>query len=209
MPSKNTRSKKAVDSGSHNLSTISRSVDAGSQTVESDFTDMSNEGIIRLLMERNSDPVSVRLLTILADRIPKSAMEDPELEKRSRSVVISGLDEAEGDVRFQDRQTNLENRRTALAKARLFRSSGFSDVYVRKRMTAEERKRDYELRQQARERNRGKPSSDSSAPFSYFHGYHLLITSLSLPDCYSVEDCKLPNILVPQGFSQFTCVPKF
>ncbi|KIH51133.1 hypothetical protein ANCDUO_18783 [Ancylostoma duodenale] len=43
---------------------------------------------------------------------------------------------------------------TALANARLLRSSGFADVYIRRSMTESERKKDYELRQAARERNR-------------------------------------------------------
>lgn len=46
--------------------------------------------------------------------------------------------------------------RTALANARLLKESGFPNVYIRRSMTAEERQREYELRQTARERNRDK-----------------------------------------------------
>ncbi|KAK6033162.1 hypothetical protein OSTOST_00625 [Ostertagia ostertagi] len=45
--------------------------------------------------------------------------------------------------------------RTALANARLLRSAGFPQVYIRKSMTLGERQRDFELRQIARDRNKG------------------------------------------------------
>ena len=44
--------------------------------------------------------------------------------------------------------------RLALSNARLLNSSGFSDIYIRRSMTEEERRKEYELRQEARERNR-------------------------------------------------------
>lgn len=43
---------------------------------------------------------------------------------------------------------------TALSNSRLLRSSEFSDVFIRRSMTSEERRREYELRQEARNRNR-------------------------------------------------------
>ncbi|EYC20166.1 hypothetical protein Y032_0022g484 [Ancylostoma ceylanicum] len=46
--------------------------------------------------------------------------------------------------------------RTALSNSRLLRSSASSNVFIRKSMTPEERKREFELRQIARERNKGK-----------------------------------------------------
>lgn len=72
--------------------------------------------------------------------------------------------------------------RTALANARLLRAARFHDVYVWKNMTAEERKREYDLRQQAREPNRGKPKPEwivyrselvhsSKLPRSLFHAF--------------------------------------
>ncbi|VDL80227.1 unnamed protein product [Nippostrongylus brasiliensis] len=45
--------------------------------------------------------------------------------------------------------------RTALSNTRQLRDAGFRDVFVRRSMTAEERQRDYQLRQEARERNKG------------------------------------------------------
>ncbi|KAL6738843.1 hypothetical protein Aduo_012345 [Ancylostoma duodenale] len=46
--------------------------------------------------------------------------------------------------------------RQALANARLLRVSCFQNVFVRRSMTIEERKREFDLRQQARELNQGK-----------------------------------------------------
>uniref|UniRef100_A0A7I4Z3K9 Transposase n=1 Tax=Haemonchus contortus TaxID=6289 RepID=A0A7I4Z3K9_HAECO len=46
--------------------------------------------------------------------------------------------------------------RRALANARLLRGAGLSNVFIRRSMTEDERKRESELRQQARERNKGK-----------------------------------------------------
>lgn len=42
---------------------------------------------------------------------------------------------------------------TALSNARLLRSSKFSDVFIRRSMTLEERKKEFELRQEARKGN--------------------------------------------------------
>lgn len=46
--------------------------------------------------------------------------------------------------------------RRALANARTLRSAGLAGIFVRRSMTADERKREFELRQLANERNRGK-----------------------------------------------------
>ncbi|KIH47053.1 hypothetical protein ANCDUO_22891 [Ancylostoma duodenale] len=60
-------------------------------------------------MERSNDPGMERTLSILSKKIPKHAVEDPDSEKRCRSIVVSGLPAAECDVHFQDRQARLEN----------------------------------------------------------------------------------------------------
>ncbi|XGW34903.1 hypothetical protein V3C99_018728 [Haemonchus contortus] len=46
--------------------------------------------------------------------------------------------------------------RRALANARLLRNAGLSNVFIRRSMTEDERRHENELRQQARERNKGK-----------------------------------------------------
>nr|CDJ89320.1 hypothetical protein HCOI_01052700 [Haemonchus contortus] len=45
--------------------------------------------------------------------------------------------------------------RRALANTRLLRDTGFPMVFIRRSMTEDGRKREYELRQEARERNKG------------------------------------------------------
>ncbi|VDL77886.1 unnamed protein product, partial [Nippostrongylus brasiliensis] len=50
--------------------------------------------------------------------------------------------------------------RRALANAQLLRHDGFPDVFIRKSMTAEERKNDFETCNRASERNRGKGTRD-------------------------------------------------
>ncbi|EYB88953.1 hypothetical protein Y032_0239g3327 [Ancylostoma ceylanicum] len=201
MLPKTTRSTRSKLTGTQTTSITTRSVDASSQTPESDLMQMPLEGLVRYISEQNNDPLVGNLLEVLLHRLPKSSPLDLELDKRWRSIVISGLPEADGEVSFQDRRTHLDNQvsevlealkiecrpvelyrmgkldlsrprlvkvvlpsrfswRTALANARFLRTAGFSDVYIRKSMTAEERKREYELRQTARERNRGKPQRE-------------------------------------------------
>ena len=50
--------------------------------------------------------------------------------------------------------------RRALANAHLLRHAGYSSVFIRRSMTEEERRREFELRQIARERNKGKASKE-------------------------------------------------
>ncbi|PIO76882.1 hypothetical protein TELCIR_01034 [Teladorsagia circumcincta] len=53
--------------------------------------------------------------------------------------------------------------RTALANARLLRDAGFPQVFIRKSMTLEERQRDFELRQMARDRNKALSDTPQAA----------------------------------------------
>lgn len=48
----------------------------------------------------------------------------------------------------------------AISNARLLRPAGHTNIFVRKSMTREERTRDFQLRQQARELNRGKSTKE-------------------------------------------------
>ncbi|EYC38715.1 hypothetical protein Y032_0700g1639 [Ancylostoma ceylanicum] len=50
--------------------------------------------------------------------------------------------------------------RTALANAQLLKNAGFSNIFIRKSMSAEERRQDFELRQQVHERNNGKAAKE-------------------------------------------------
>ncbi|KAL6726537.1 hypothetical protein Aduo_008500 [Ancylostoma duodenale] len=159
MPATTTRIAKSKDTGSQSASSINKNVDASSQALESGLMEMSIDGLLGLAMERNNDPVMERILSILSKKIPKHSVEDPDSEERSRSIVISGLSETDGDVRFRDRQAHLENQVSDVLEALKIECRSV-ELYPMGKMTAEERKRDYEVRQQARERNRGKPKPE-------------------------------------------------
>ncbi|XGW34564.1 hypothetical protein V3C99_018472 [Haemonchus contortus] len=134
------------------------------------------------------------MLIALSEKIPMEFADLLESDKRSRSIVISGLEEGQDGLPPSARQRDLEDKvaevldaldveyrpveiyrmgksnpkhprlvkvvlssgahwRRALANARLLRGAGFPKVFIR--MTEDERKREYELRQEARERNKG------------------------------------------------------
>ncbi|XGW10718.1 hypothetical protein V3C99_012323 [Haemonchus contortus] len=153
--------------------------------------------LIKNIIELNQDPVIGNMLIALSEKIPMEFSEFIESDKRSRSIVISGLDEMQGAPTASTRRRDLEEKvstvlnaldvecrptevyrmgrpdperprlvkvvlptrthwRRALANARLLRGAGLSNVYIRRSMTEDERKHESELRQQARERNKGK-----------------------------------------------------
>ncbi|KAK6031148.1 hypothetical protein OSTOST_02707, partial [Ostertagia ostertagi] len=141
-----------------------------------------------------NDPAIESMLIALS---PMELSQLLESDKRGRSIVISGLDEAPGNLPPSARQRDLEDKvcavldvldvecrpteiyrmgkrdkdrprlvkvvlparshwRRALANARLLRGAGLPHVFIRRSMTEDERKREYELRKEAEERNKGK-----------------------------------------------------
>ncbi|RCN38230.1 hypothetical protein ANCCAN_15854 [Ancylostoma caninum] len=58
-----------------------------------DYTTLSSEEIINALLERNTDPVSEKMMLILKGRMGQEVSDAVEKEKRDRSLVISGLAE--------------------------------------------------------------------------------------------------------------------
>ncbi|VDL75969.1 unnamed protein product [Nippostrongylus brasiliensis] len=50
--------------------------------------------------------------------------------------------------------------RIALANAHRLRSANFRDIFIRKSMTVEERRKQYELRKEAKERTKGKSEKE-------------------------------------------------
>ncbi|VDO26096.1 unnamed protein product [Haemonchus placei] len=157
------------------------------------------------------------MLVALSDKIPKEVSDAVDEDKRSRSFVISGLEEASPQMRPSERQIDLEGKvrdvldclnvecrpveiyrlgkpatdrprlvkivlpskshwRTAFKNAKNLKfSSQLKSVFVRRSMTQEERSRDYELRQQAKDRNRGKDKRE----WVVFRGGLKHITELS------------------------------
>ncbi|KAL6741903.1 hypothetical protein Aduo_015110 [Ancylostoma duodenale] len=158
------------------------------------------QDLIAFIKERNRDPViesALQTLSALAAKIPMELSAQVEAETRARTIVISGLEEADSRMLPSQHQADVEKKvtevldvlnvqcrpsdifrigkmdnsrprlvkvvlpstyhwRIALANARLLRSSKFSYVFVRRSMSSEERKREFELRQQARDLNHAK-----------------------------------------------------
>ncbi|VDO13923.1 unnamed protein product [Haemonchus placei] len=160
------------------------------------FHNMSAMELIKSIMELNQDPAIESMLVALSEKIPMEFSNLLESDKRSRSIVISGLEEGRDGLCPSARQRDLEDKvarvldavdvecrpvetyrmgrpnskhprlvkvvlpsrshwRRVLANARLLRDAGLPEVFIRRSMTEEERKREYELRQEARERNKG------------------------------------------------------
>ncbi|VDP55454.1 unnamed protein product [Heligmosomoides polygyrus] len=82
----------------------------GTQALEGDdeYAGKSAAELIRLALEMNADPVIARILLAAARKIPADFSEALESEKRSRSIVISGLEEAAGDIPPSAKQAVLE-----------------------------------------------------------------------------------------------------
>ena len=181
---------------SHNQASQSVSI-SESNAGNEDLSQLSSQDLLLRIEECNKDPVIGSMLCILAAKIPSEWSSYVEAERRGRTLIFSGIKEAEGDLPPSQQQMDVESKvtkvldalnvqcrptcifrigkpnasrsrlvkvtvpskhhwRQALANARLLPSKGFSDVYVRKCMTMEERKREYELRQQAKELNNSK-----------------------------------------------------
>lgn len=165
-----------------------------SQHADLDYATMSTADIMNLILEK-TDPEIDRMVRVVLSRIPHELRDAVEADKRSRSLVISGLPEADPSLPPSEKQRDLESKVsevldvvdvecrpievyrmgtrsnssprlvklvlpskshwiTALANAHRLRREGFANVYIRKSMTLEERKREFELRQECRERNR-------------------------------------------------------
>ncbi|KAL6734052.1 hypothetical protein Aduo_004635 [Ancylostoma duodenale] len=72
-----------------------------------DYTALSSEEIINVLLERNTDPVSEKMMMILKGRMRQEVSDAVEKEKRDRSLVISGLAEWGMDKPLLQRQKYL------------------------------------------------------------------------------------------------------
>ncbi|VDL80594.1 unnamed protein product [Nippostrongylus brasiliensis] len=164
-----------------------------------DLPDISNLSAAELLQKAIDlwDNALVQYyLTTLVKKMDNRVDERIEQDLRARSVVISGLPEADPDMLSNERQHDLEGKvdqllgvldvectpdkiyrmdnfdrrrprlikvvfpttfywKRALANARRLRNSPFHDVFIRRSMTNDERRREFELRQLANERNKG------------------------------------------------------
>ncbi|KAK5984375.1 hypothetical protein GCK32_022840 [Trichostrongylus colubriformis] len=63
-------------------------------SVDVDYATLSATQLIKAVLERNSDPLIEKMQLVLAGKISKDVSEFLEADKRSRSIVISGIDDA-------------------------------------------------------------------------------------------------------------------
>ncbi|EYC02461.1 hypothetical protein Y032_0100g3318 [Ancylostoma ceylanicum] len=196
MPSKNTRASKKRDASSTSHKVADSDASADKLSTEPIYKNECAMDLIQSIIRRNKDPEINKMLAVLADKVSADFKEQLEEDKRSRSVVVSGLPESGNGTHATESLEDLESKvhdildalsvrcrpmdiyrmgkpdsarprlvrivfpstfywRRALANARLLRDAGFPQVYVRRGMTSDEREREYELRQLARERNKG------------------------------------------------------
>ncbi|VDL82961.1 unnamed protein product, partial [Nippostrongylus brasiliensis] len=69
---------------------------------------MSAMDLIRCISERVSDPLVLSMLKALSDKIPKELLDCIEAERRSRSIVVAGVQEAPSSHSPSQRQKQLE-----------------------------------------------------------------------------------------------------
>lgn len=178
-----------------NAKQITNANPQGSSVLDVDYAKMTTFDILKAIIEKNKDPEIDKMAKVVLDRLPHEMKETVEAEKRGRSLVVSGLPEADEQLQPSAKQRYLEGKireildvlmvecnpvevyrlgrpndrfprlvkvvlpsrshwTTALSNSYRLRNSGFNNIYVRKSMTQEERRKDFELRQICRERNK-------------------------------------------------------
>lgn len=166
---------------------------------DNDYSQMTASALLHCIREKNTDPVIGRMLSLLSDKLQEEIHSAVEGEKRSRTVVISGVPEPPEGLSACERAADLKKKvddifnvlnvdcsvselyrigkvgvhprlvkvvlpskfywRSVLASAHILRSSS-PNIFIRRSMTEEERRMEYDLRQQAKERNRGKATRE-------------------------------------------------
>ncbi|KAK6045761.1 hypothetical protein COOONC_16734, partial [Cooperia oncophora] len=111
MPPKVQRSKRTSD-GSSQLAPGSSSVRSTQTTLSdsSNFASMSAMELLKSIIELNQDPAIENMLIALSEKIPKEFSDFLEGDKRERSIVIAGLEEAQGELPPSARQSDLEGK---------------------------------------------------------------------------------------------------
>ncbi|EYC26409.1 hypothetical protein Y032_0010g1141 [Ancylostoma ceylanicum] len=73
-----------------------------------DLSKLSALELMRVAMERNKDPAMDRILMALSEKLQVDVSGYVVSEKKSRSIVVAGLPEANPDLRPSERQLDLE-----------------------------------------------------------------------------------------------------
>ncbi|KAK6038767.1 reverse transcriptase [Cooperia oncophora] len=76
--------------------------------VNEDFDKLSVSELLSSIIETNKDPIIGKMLMALSDKISNSFSDYFEREKRSRSIVIAGVEESKRDLAPSARQNELE-----------------------------------------------------------------------------------------------------
>ncbi|KHJ92432.1 hypothetical protein OESDEN_07680 [Oesophagostomum dentatum] len=111
MPPKADAGKAKVHSRSSQTCLSSQSNSVETQE-EAEFSQLSVYDIISRIEERNRDPLVAALVRALALKIPQELSRQVEEEQRQRTIVISGIEEAAGDLRPSEHQLDVEEKVT-------------------------------------------------------------------------------------------------
>ncbi|EYC13613.1 hypothetical protein Y032_0043g815 [Ancylostoma ceylanicum] len=83
-----------------------------------DYNQLTSAQLISAIMARNSDPIINDMLLALSEKVKVECLSMIETEKRGRSIVLAGLEEAPVDVgpsmRMKDSETKVEGVLSAL-----------------------------------------------------------------------------------------------
>ncbi|KAK6733715.1 hypothetical protein RB195_017462 [Necator americanus] len=113
MPVKSTRTaKRQTPLSSQATSGIETRAVESSQPTEPNYSEMSASDFISSIAERNKDPVIGKMLVVPAETVKTDFVEQLEADKRSRSIVISGLPESGGFSSSSEMLDDLEESKT-------------------------------------------------------------------------------------------------
>ncbi|KAK6735835.1 hypothetical protein RB195_018842 [Necator americanus] len=111
MPAKSTRTaKRQTPLSSQAIPGVETRTVESSQSTEPNYSELSASDLISSIAERNKDPVIGKMLAVLAEKVKTDFVEQLEADKRSRSMVISGLPESGGSSSSSERLDDLEEK---------------------------------------------------------------------------------------------------
>ncbi|KIH53287.1 hypothetical protein ANCDUO_16589, partial [Ancylostoma duodenale] len=77
---------------------------------DDELSKMSVSDLITYAKERNKDPTIEHVLELLFQKIPREISQEGEAEKRSRTIVISGIKESAEGLRPTERSHDLKSK---------------------------------------------------------------------------------------------------
>ncbi|EPB74438.1 tRNA ligase class II [Ancylostoma ceylanicum] len=108
MPSKNTRASKKRDASSTSHKVADSDASADKLSTEPIYKNECAMDLIQSIIRRNKDPEINKMLAVLADKVSADFKEQLEEDKRSRSVVVSGLPESGNGTHATESLEDLE-----------------------------------------------------------------------------------------------------